>query len=95
MASSEDFVRHVSEQCSKVGNIAYRKMFGEYGLYCDGKIFALVCDNQFFVKITSFGKCFKAELKTAPPYDGAKSYFVMDDLDERDFFGLIEELYLL
>ncbi|WP_367652378.1 TfoX/Sxy family protein [Methanoculleus frigidifontis] len=50
------------------GIITYRKMFGEYGFNCDGKFFACVCDNRFFVKITEQGKEFMPDGKTAPPY---------------------------
>ncbi|MCK7502621.1 MAG: TfoX/Sxy family protein [Comamonadaceae bacterium] len=31
-------------------------MFGEYAIYLDGKVVALVCDNQFFVKPTDAGR---------------------------------------
>ena len=56
MASSQEFVQYAADQSSGAGRITYRKMFGEYGMYCDGKIFALVCDDQFFIKITNAGK---------------------------------------
>ena len=36
MASSIEFVQYAAEQMSDVGEITYRKMFGEYGLYCGG-----------------------------------------------------------
>lgn len=34
------------------GEVEARKMFGDYGVYCNGKIFALVSDNGFYVKPT-------------------------------------------
>ena len=42
MASNPDFVAFVAEQLGGAGEITYRKMFGEYGLYCDGKFFGTV-----------------------------------------------------
>ena len=42
MASKPEFVEYIADQLSDAGSITYRKMFGEYGLYCDGKIFALM-----------------------------------------------------
>ena len=56
MASHQDFVDYVAEQLREAGNIRSRKMFGEYGLYCDGVFFAVICDDQFFVKITPVGE---------------------------------------
>ena len=42
MASKPEFVQYIADQLSDAGAITYRKMFGEYGMYCDGKIFALI-----------------------------------------------------
>lgn len=87
MASGLEFVQYAADQLRDVGEITYRKMFGEYGLYCDGKIFALVCDDQLFVKITEVGRSLAAaqELPEAPPYEGAKPYFLIEDIDDREF----------
>ncbi len=87
MASSLEFVQYVAEQLRDAGEITYRKMFGEYGVYCDGKIFALVCDDQFFVKITEAGRHMATvrHLPEASPYEGAKPYFLIEDVDDRDF----------
>ena len=52
MASHKDFVDYVAEQLREAGAIRSRKMFGEYGLYCDDVFFAVICDDQFFVKVT-------------------------------------------
>ena len=87
MASSLEFVQYVAEQLRDAGEITYRKMFGEYGLYCDGKIFALICDDQLFVKITEAGRRAAAaqELSEAPPYEGAKPYFLIEDMEACEF----------
>lgn len=83
MASKIEFVEYVAEQCRGAGEITFKKMFGDYGLYCDGKIFALICDDQFFVKITKAGE--RWELPKKPPYDGAKDYFLVEDVDNAEF----------
>lgn len=89
MASKLEFVEYVAEQCRGAGEIVFKKMFGEYGLYCGGKIFALICGDQFFVKITGAGERFKLPKK--PPYDGAKDYFLVEDVDNAE---LLTELVL-
>ena len=48
MASHQDFVDYVAEQLREAGTIRSRKMFGEYGLFCDGVFFAVICDDQLF-----------------------------------------------
>lgn len=85
MSSKPEFVEYVAEQCRGAGEITYKKMFGEYGLYCSGKIFALVCDDQFFVKITDEVKADHPDLPEQPPYDGAKNYFLVENVDDREF----------
>ncbi|WP_317063548.1 TfoX/Sxy family protein [Methanoculleus caldifontis] len=84
-ASTSEFVEFVVEQLGDAGDITYRKIFGEYGIYCNGVFFACVCDNQFFVKITEPGKAFMPDCETAPPYGGARPYFLMTELDDREF----------
>lgn len=84
MASREEFVKYVADQLGGAGEIAYRKMFGEYGMYLDGKIFALICNDQLFVKITGAGKRMRPELEEKPPYEGAKNYLLVEDIDDRE-----------
>lgn len=85
MASTPEFVNYIADQLSGAGQITYRKMFGEYGMYCNGKIFALICDNQLFIKITKAGRTLGPDLQTAPPYEGAKDYFLIETTDDRAF----------
>ncbi len=82
MASKPEFVQHVCDLLESAAMITNRKMFGEYGIYCDGKLFALICDNQLFIKITEAGKAMMPDLQTAPPYKGAKPYFLFEQIDD-------------
>jgi TfoX/Sxy family transcriptional regulator of competence genes len=60
-------------------------MFGEYALYCGSKVVALVCDNQLFIKPTSGGRSVLGTPAEAPPYPGAKLYFlIQDQLEDRE-----------
>ena len=64
MSSNADFVQYVIDQCSGAGEITVKKMFGEYGLYCDGTFFGVVCDNRLFVKHTEAGAVSVPEVPT-------------------------------
>jgi len=79
MATELSFVEFIVEQIENAGDISYRKMFGEYALYSDGKVVALICNNQLFVKPTESGRSFMGEIVEAPPYPGAKLYFLIED----------------
>ena len=86
MASDLEFVGYVCDQMSSAGTISFRKMFGEYTIYCNGKVVALVCDNQLFLKPTDSGRSLLGTVVEAPPYPGAKPYFLVDDqLDDREW----------
>lgn len=50
MATSVDFINYVCEQIVGVGDIRYRKMFGEYMVYVNYKPILLICDNTVYVK---------------------------------------------
>lgn len=86
MASDKDFVEFVVDQLSGAGDITYRHMFGEFGLFCNGKIFALICDNKFFLKPTEGGRKFIKNIVEAPPYPGAKNSFLIEErLEDREW----------
>ena len=82
MATDQEFMEFLADQMSGAGEISYRKMFGEYAVYCDGKVVALVCDNQLFVKPTSAGRAYVGEPTEAPAYPGAKNSFLIEDAFE-------------
>lgn len=84
MASHPDFVNYVAEQLRQAGVIRSRKMFGEYGLYCDNVFFAVICNDQLFVKATPQGEAAFPALPKAPPYEGARDYIWVEDVDDRD-----------
>ena len=85
MACSPVFVQYIIDQCSGAGEIAVKKMMGDYCIYCDGVLFGLVCDNNFYVKVTEPGKVVLKEVILRPPYEGAKDYFYISDVDDREY----------
>lgn len=95
MASHSDFVNYVAEQLRQAGAIRSRKMFGEYGLYCDNVFFAVICDDQLFVKVTPQGEAAFPNLPKAPPYEGARDYIWVEDVDDRDTMTALTRLTCL
>ena len=82
MASHEDFVRYVIDQSRLGDELSYRRLFGEFALYLDGKVVAFVCDNSVFIKIT---EAVPPGLPWRPPYKMAQPHPVIDELlDEPD-----------
>jgi TfoX/Sxy family transcriptional regulator of competence genes len=79
MSSDQNFAEFVIDQIQGAGEITAKKMFGEYGIYSDGEIFGLICDNKLFIKPTVAGRKFIGEPIEAPPYPGAKPSFLIED----------------
>ncbi len=77
MASKQSTVDHLLDHLTGAGEVSARKMFGEYGVYCDGKMVAFVCDDQLFVKPTEGGREIAGNAEMAPPYPGGKPYFLI------------------
>jgi DNA transformation protein len=50
MRSTSDFAAYAVELLGTVGHVAARRMFGGYGLYCDGVMFALIADDVLYLK---------------------------------------------
>lgn len=98
MPTDRGFADFVVDQMHDAGIITAKKMFGEYGIYLDSLIIGFACDNQLFIKPTDAGRRFienGSRLAEAPPYPGAKLYFLIDDkLDDREWIcGLARATY--
>ena len=90
MASDQEFVDFLVDQMQGVGDITFRKMFGEYALYCKGKVVALICDNRLFVKPTAGGRAHIGAVVEAPPYPGAKPSFLIEDaFEDREWLAAL------
>jgi TfoX/Sxy family transcriptional regulator of competence genes len=89
MSTQAGTVAFIVEQIAAAGSVSARPMFGEYGVYCDGKIVALICDDQLFVKPTKAGRAFIGTPEEAPPYPGAKPSFLIsaDGLEDADWLA--------
>ena len=89
MACNPDFVQYVADQCAGAGEIATKKMFGDYGIYCNGKIFGLICDDALYIKPTEAGRLVLRTEEMRPPYPGAKDYFFIADVDDHDYLAAL------
>ena len=88
MASDLEFVEFITDQISDECEISFRKMFGGITLYSKGKVVALICDNQLFVKPTNAGKEYIGDFIEAPAYPGARpSLLIQDQIDNAEWLS--------
>ncbi len=86
MATDSGTIESILSRLSSVDGLTAKKMFGEYALYVNEKVVALVCDNDLFLKKTEAGLAFSDDPVGVPPYPGAKNYLLvprerMDDVE--------------
>ena len=78
MATNRKTVDYILDQIANAGAVSAKPMFGEYGVYCDGKMVAIIGDDQLFIKPTAVGRALAPDAELAPPYPGAKPYLLID-----------------
>jgi TfoX/Sxy family transcriptional regulator of competence genes len=85
MATSPATIAHLLDLLSGAGDLSARKMFGEYGLYLDGKVVGFICDDTLFLKITPGSLALLPGVEQGPCYPGSKPYLVLTEtLDDPD-----------
>jgi TfoX/Sxy family transcriptional regulator of competence genes len=94
MASKQRTLDFILEQIATSGSVRAKKMFGEYGIYCDEKMVALICDDRFFLKPTVAGRAFLGNCVEGHPYPGSKPWFVIpeDNWDEQEWMAHVIRL---
>jgi TfoX/Sxy family transcriptional regulator of competence genes len=84
MGTRADSIAHLLDALAPLPLTA-RKMFGEYALYLDGKVVALVCDDQLYLKPTPGATAALPDSPTGFPYPGAKLHLLVTGaLDDPD-----------
>jgi TfoX/Sxy family transcriptional regulator of competence genes len=68
-------------------------MFGEYALYCDGKVVGLVCDDQLYVKIVPASVELEGICDKDEAYPGSKPYYLIEEVQLSQIKNLSEILF--
>ncbi|MBL9128587.1 MAG: TfoX/Sxy family protein [Verrucomicrobiales bacterium] len=79
MATRADVVRFILEKLGSSGRFEAKPMFGEYGLYADGRFVAVICDDQLYVKIVPQSAPLAARCDQDAPYPGAKPHYLVEE----------------
>lgn len=84
MATTNEYIEYVCEQINGIGEIRYKKMFGEFMVYVNDKPVIIVCNNTVFVKKLECIEEMMGEAEVGFPYKGAKEHYILD-IDNSDF----------
>jgi DNA transformation protein and related proteins len=93
MATQKDTIEFIIEKLREPKRFAARAMFGEYALYVDGKVVALVCDDQLYVKIVLASAALAGVCEQGPPYPGARAHYIVTEEQLSQLDNLREILF--
>ncbi len=79
MSTQKETVEFILKKLGNSKKFSARAMFGEYALYVDGKVVALVCDDQLYVKILPASQELEAVCEKDEPYPGAKPHYFVEE----------------
>lgn len=84
MATTNEYIEYICEQIKGIGEIRYKKMFGEFMVYLNDKPVIIVCNNVPFVKKLDCIENMMQDVEIGFPYKGAKEHYVLD-IDNMEF----------
>src|SRR5689334_6872532 len=93
MPKRSEFVDYLLEQLAPLGEVSAKSMFGGWGIYHEGRMFALVADDTLYIKVDDANRAdFEREKLRPFRYEragrtvAAMSYFEppADAIDDRE-----------
>ena len=79
MSTQKDTVAYILETLGNDTRFTTRALFGEYALYADGRVVALICDDLLYVKITPQSEELETFCEKDSPYEGAKLHYLIEE----------------
>ncbi len=97
MASSREYLGFVLDRLSRLSDVSYRPMMGEFVLYYRGKVVGGIYDDQFLLKLTPTSRRLMPSEPLEFPYEGAKPMIRVGDEKSPDFLkdllgAMVDEL---
>jgi TfoX/Sxy family transcriptional regulator of competence genes len=79
MATQKQTIEFLLQKLRSPGRFEARAMFGEYALYAEGKVVALICDDLLYVKLLPASQELESLCEKGPPYPGAKLHYIVEE----------------
>lgn len=94
MASSKEYLAYILEQLSRLEDIRYRAMMGEYILYYREKVVGGIYDDRFLIKNVTSARESMPDASLEKPYEGAKEMLLMENIEDKEFLtNLFKAIY--
>lgn len=79
MGTTPETAEAIRNALSGVEEVVIKPMFGEYGIWVEGKLVGLICDDLFFIKASKGALPHTVGFDEAPPYPGAKPSIIVPE----------------
>ena len=79
MATQKETMEFILNRLRDKKRFSARAMFGEYALYADGKVVALICDDRLYAKILPASSELEGQCEKGEPYPGAKPHYIVEE----------------
>ena len=79
MATQKETIEFILGKLRDRSRFSARAMFGEYALYADRKVVALVCDDLLYVKILPASQALERLCDKGEPYPEAKPHYLVEE----------------
>ncbi len=80
MATQKETIEFILKKLGDPKRFSAKAMFGEYALYAEGKVVALVCDDLLYVKILPASQELEPLCEKGNPYPGAKLHYLVEEV---------------
>ena len=87
MPSTKEFLNFILEQLSKLLEITYHPMMGEFLIYYKGRLAGAIYDDRLLIKNVPLARNFMPNAELVLPYDGAKQMILVDNVDDKEFLS--------
>lgn len=95
MSTQKETVLFILEKLGYPDRFSTRAMFGEYALYADTKVVALICNDQLYVKILPASKQLEDLCEKDTPYPGARDHYVVEESQLSQLHDLPDILFAI
>lgn len=86
MSTSRETAAYIEDQLAGL-DIRTGRMFGEYAIYCDGKVVGFITDDTLFIKPSPVDPAVLEGTVPGPAYPGSKDYHEVpgDLMEDREW----------
>ncbi len=90
MATKQETVDQITSTLASLEGVQAKKMFGEYGLYVEGKMVGLIAKDQLYIKMSDISDSYLDVSHEGKPFPNSKGLLLVPEKKLQDKAWLTE-----